>query len=819
MISDQSKIENRKSKIKGRAYQIGEAMPRPDAATKATGSEKFAADHYGPGVLWAGVKRAGIPHARILGVGTEEALRVPGVVAVLTARDVAGTNRQGVIRKDQPVLAHDRVRHCGDPVALVVAENKAVLEDALDRIVLDLTPLSAVFDPEEALAEGAPRIHEDHPGGNVLFSAEITTGDGEKAFADCDEIVEIRLDLPRQAHAFLETENGWAVLEEDGILRIVVSTQTPFRDRFEVAEALGLSAERIRIIAPYCGGAFGGKDGITVQSLLALAALRCPGRPVKMLWNREESFLAGAKRHPARLHYRLGAKRDGTLHALSARILFDTGPYDHLGGAVTALALEHAGGPYRIPHACLKARAVHTNNPVSGAFRGFGVPQVAAAVESAMDMMADRLKLSPLEIRMRNALLRGDRCPAGITRQGSVGLMACLKTVRSHPLWQERSSWKAEAGAFRRRGTGIACVMHGMGYGPVVPDSATAGIELTDQGKLRVLSGVVDMGQGNAATYMQMAGDILCQAPENLELVPPDTARTFPSGSASASRTTYTFGNALIGAAEALKKRLLARGADLLMAPDPAELVLVPGGIRHLPTGREIPLARLSRMLGPAERSATCHFRAPVSREAPAGDANLRIHGFPHCIFSYGVHLARVEVDELTGKVSAADYLTVSDCGQILNPQLFEGQQEGAVAQGLGYALCEDFIAQDGRIRTPDLTTYIIPTARDVPEVETIAVAVAEHTGPFGLKGAGEIGIDGPAPAVANAVADACGVRPVRFPITAERIMDGLLEVRGQRSEIRDQRSEVRDQRSEVRDQRSEVRDQRSEIRSQRSEP
>ena len=757
-----------------RVYQIGENMPKPDAATKVVGSERFAADCYGEDLLWAGAKRAGIPHARIVAIDTEAARRVAGVVTVLTAADITGSNRQGVIRKDQPVLADDRVRHCGDAVALVVAENKAALAAALDLIELTLEPLPAVFDPEEALLETAPIIHADHPQGNALFHATIAVGAVEEALAGCAAVVEGTFHLPRQAHAFLETENGRATLHADGTLEIIVSTQTPFRDRFEVAEALGIEMGRIRIIAPFCGGAFGGKDGITVQSLLALAALHCPGRPVKMSWSREESFVAGAKRHPARLYYRLGADSDGTLQALSARIFYDTGPYDHLGGAVAALGLEHAGGPYRIPNTHLEAWAVYTNNPLSGAFRGFGVPQVAAAIESMVDLLADRLQISPLALRRKNALMRGDKCPAGVTREGSIGLSACLATLEAHPLWRQRLSWKNNAGPFTRRGTGIACVWHGMGYGPVVPDSATAGIELTGAGTFRVLGGVVDMGQGNGATYLQIAGEILCQRPESLELVLPDTGRTFPSGSASASRTTYTFGNALIGAAEALKQRLLARGADFFMAGDPSEMTILPGVLRHIPTGKEMPLARLGSLLNPAERSATHHFRAAVSKEMVAADPNLRLHGFPHTTFSFAVHLAQVQVDELTGRVTVTNFLTVSDCGRLINPQLFEAQQEGGVVQGLGYALCEDISTSEGRMQTADLTTYIIPTATDAPKLSTIVVPLADPAGPYGLKGAGEIGIDGPAPAVANAVADACGTRLYRFPLTAERVLMAL---------------------------------------------
>ena len=757
-----------------RVYQVGESMPRPDARTKATGAERFAADWYGENLLWAGVKRAGVPHARLLGIRLEAARQVSGVVAILTARDITGGNRQGVIRKDQPVLVDERIRHCGDAVALVVAADQVALAAAIRLIELELEVLPAVFDPEEALLEGAPILHADHPQGNALFHAVVGRGDGEEAFADCAAIVEARFDLPHQAHAFLETENGRALYTSDDGLELVVSTQTPFRDRYEIAEAVGIDISRIRIIAPYCGGAFGGKDGITVQSFLALAALHCPGRPVKMSWSREESFLAGAKRHPARLYYRLGADQDGRLHALSARIYYDTGPYDHLGGAVAALGLEHAGGPYRIPHTHLAVWSVYTNNPLSGAFRGFGVPQVAAAMESMMDLMAEKLGLSPLAIRQQNALVRGDRCPAGLTRSGSIGLDACLASVAGHPLWRQRHHWQQQARPFVRRGTGIACVWHGMGYGPLVPDVATAGIELTATGRFRVLGGVVDMGQGNGATYLQIAGDILSQPAATFELVLPDTDRTFPSGSASASRTTFTFGNALIGAASTLKQRLLARSADLLMAPDPAEMCLLPGLVRHLPTGREISLARLAVVLQPAERSATHHFRAAAGKEQLGDDANLRLHGFPHTIFSFAVHLARVEVDELTGQVAVKDYLTVSDCGRLINPQLFAGQQEGAVAQGLGYALFEDLSTSAGRMGANDFTTYILPTAADVPTFTTISQSLVEQQGPYGLKGAGEIGIDGPVPAVANAVADACGCRIYQFPMTAERVLAAL---------------------------------------------
>ena len=751
--------------------QIGKSVPRLDARGKVTGQEVYASDRYEAGMLWAGVKRAGIPHARIRQIRTDDAKKLPGVVAVLTHENVAGSNRQGVVRKDQPVLVDDRIRHCGEAVALIVAQDRSVLQSAADQIRVDVEPLPAMCNVKESLQENAPKVHEDNPDGNILLKGRLEIGEGMAAFKVCDAVVTLALDLPWQEHAYLETECGTAIFRESGELEIVASTQTPFRDRMEVADALGLDSKKVRIIAPYCGGAFGGKDGITVQSLLGLAALHCPGRMIKMVWEREESFLASSKRHPANLRYRLGAKADGTFHALDARIYYDTGAYDHLGGVVMTLGLEHAGGPYRIPNARLSAWSVYTNNPVGGAFRGFGVPQVAAAMEQAVDMMAVRLNMTPLDIRLRNSVRKGDKNPAGMTLTTSTGMIECLEKLAESPLWIDRHLWKAAAGSFKRRGVGMAAVMHGMGYGTVVPDVANAKIELTPEGRFCVYCGVVDMGQGNASTYLQIAGDLLNQDTGCLDMVLPDTARTLPSGSSSASRTTYTFGNALAQAVEILKQRILQRAADLLMADGMEQMTLIPGMVMHLPTGKTIPLSDIPRFMNETERFATARFRSPVCKEGMNLSSDLRLHGIPHLIFSYSVHLAAVEVDQLTGAVEVCDYLAISDCGRILNPQLFTQQIHGGIAQGIGYALYEDFQVKNGQIRTRNFTTYILPTAMDLPAIHVAAVELQEHTGPFGMKGAGEIAIDAVLPAIANAISDGCSIRLARFPMTAERLL------------------------------------------------
>ena len=756
-----------------RPLNIGTPLIRLDAYEKVTGQTKYAADYYSSNMLWGGVKRAGIPHARLTGVNTDLASRVPGVVRILTSGDISGSNRQGVIKRDQPVLVDDKIRHCGDAVALVLAETKAALKESLDLIDIDIVELPALLNAEEALGEDSPLVHEDNAEGNVLLKGDLKIGKGREAEEESDLILEACFETPRQEHAYLETEAGWACVDSHGKVGIVCSTQTPFRDRMEVAEALGLDPNKIRIIAPYLGGAFGGKDGVTVQSLLALAAMNADRRPVKMWWDREESFLSGTKRHHARMYYRLGAKSDGSLNFLDVRLHLDTGPYDHLGGVVLTLALEHAGGPYRIPNAVIKGWAVYTNNPIGGAFRGFGVPQVTAAMEQMMDMLAHKLDIDPLELRLKNAVKRGDKNCVGKTLVSSTGAVECLETLSRHPLWEEREAWRRSAPSMKYRGVGIAAVMQASGYGPVVPDYANAKVELTETGKIRVYCGVVDMGQGNAGTNLQIAGSILVQDSSNMELVLPDTDLTLPSCSASASRCTYTFGNALIGAAELLKERIVQRAADMLMAR-PEELALIPGGVRRLTDGRELSLELLSKFLDESERIATYRFRAPVATDQVTADEGLRLHGMPHTLFSYGAHLAFVEIDELTGQLDIKRYLSVSDCGKVINPEAYEQQIHGGIAHGLGLALSEDFEVADGKIMTPDLMTYVIPTASDMPEFDSVPVEIYEPTGPFGLKGVGEIATNGPLPAVANAVADALNVRLFRFPLTPERILQAV---------------------------------------------
>jgi CO/xanthine dehydrogenase Mo-binding subunit len=751
--------------------QIGKTTPRADAYNKVRGGEKYAADYYGETFLWAGVKRAGIPHAVLKNIHTQKAQDLPGVVAVLTCKDIPGINRIGVIHKDQPVLADMKIRHCGEPLALVLAENKEVLTQAIQSISFDYELLPCVFEAEEALGDNAPGLHEDNPEGNVIRAVSVETGAGTEALKSCDVTIEGIFDMPFQEHAYLETEAGWAYQEPGGEIVIVASTQTPFRDCFEIAPVLGIDMEKIRVIAPYLGGAFGGKDGITVQCLLGLAVLHSKGRPIKMWWDREESFLAGVKRLSARMHYKLGASFGGELQALECRLYYNGGAYASLGGEIMTLGVEHAGSAYRIPNVSIKGWCVYTNNPVGGPFRGFGVPQVTAAMEQMMDMLAGKLGMGSLALRLKNVVRRGDRNCLGVTLTHSVGAAQCLETILHHPLWHDKDEWKKAAGPHKIRGVGVACMGHAMGYPPVVPDQATAKIEITDKGKIRVYAGVVDMGQGNASTYVQIAGHVLKQDPSMMELVMPDTARTLPSGSSSASRTTYTYGNALIGAAQALKKRIAHRASTLVAGSHTDEFIFEPGYIKHVPSGRKIPLIDIAHSFDDPERVCTDYFRMPAAQEKL--DV---IYMGPHLIYSYGAHLAYVEIDSLTGSVEVKVYLAATDAGKVLNPQVYEQQIQGAVAQGIGYALTEAFQVRDGRIMTENLATYIIPTTMDVPEIISIPVEIEEESGPFGMKGVGEIAMSGPVPVIANAIADGCGIRVFSAPFTGEKILTMLTD-------------------------------------------
>jgi len=390
-------------------------------------------------------------------------------------------------------------------------------------------------------------------------------------------------------------------------------------------------------------------------------------------------------------------------------------------------------------------------------------------MEQVVDMVAEKLSMDPLEVRRMNALRRGDRNFLGVELEHSTGLTECIGKLVEHPLWKDREAWKGSAPKWKKRGTGIGCMGHAIGYPALVPDQANARLDLMKDGTVRLYYSVPDMGQGNAGTYARIAGVVLNQDPETIELVHPDTDHDLPSGSSSASRTTYTFGNAVIAAAEALKAVILEGAAKILGASSTDGLELLPGRVRDAGSGREVPLTAVGGILDDGERSQKGYFRAP--RDDGTID---RFYMGAHVLFSYGAHLARIEVDTLTGRIDVVDYVAVTDAGAVLNRSVYDQQVEGSIAQGIGYALMEDYLVREGRHETGDLATYIVPTSMDLPDMVSIAVEPGEKTGPFGMKGIGEVVISGSLPAIANAFHDACGVRIMRSPFTQERVLSAL---------------------------------------------
>jgi CO/xanthine dehydrogenase Mo-binding subunit len=492
-----------------------------------------------------------------------------------------------------------------------------------------------------------------------------------------------------------------------------------------------------------------------------------------MVWSREENMAAGYKRHACKLSYTLGADRDGTLRALHCHLVYDTGAYAHLGGEVMELGMEHAGGPYRIPDTLIEGTSVFTNNPVAGAMRAFGVCQATFAFESMIDMLAEKIGMDPLELRLHNALKEGDINCSGTRLTTSTGIIGCLEIIQAHSFWKERKEWVSQGPAGVFRGLGLAALFNATGYGGKVRDSAIAKVELSAEGEIIVHNSVSDMGQGNSSAFVQMAGHILGQDASRLHLRQPDTTTAYPAGSSSASRTTTTFGNALIKACEALKSKLINRAGLLLYTSSDDELRLVPGKVIHATDGREVTLKALAAFMPYEDRVCISHFVTPVDAENSATATGFYI-GFPHLIFTYGTHLARIEVERATGVIRVCDYVAATDGGSVINPVMFNQQIHGGVAQGIGYGLMEDVVMKNGCVASNDFATYLIPGAQDIPDIHSYALQGYEENGPYGIKGVGEIAMNGPLPAIANALADACDLRIFHAPLTPERVLDAI---------------------------------------------
>lgn len=740
---------------------VGKAYPRVDGYDKATGMAKYVTDRFFPNMLWGAVLRSRYPHALIKGIDTSRAEASKGVVAVLTHKDVPGLNAFGIINQDQPVLCKDKVRYLGDSIALVLAESKECAYSALDLIEVDYEPLPVVSDMEDALKTNI-KIHEK---GNIIEHVRITKGDVEKGFREADLIVEETYYTPRQMHTFLETEGGVATIDQDGNITLFVGSQYPNRDIIQIARSLNYPMEKIRVIAHYLGGGFGGKDEITAQILLALGTLKT-GRPVKIVWNREESLIAGQKRLPMKITLKTGVTKDGKLLANRARIIADNGPYTCLGSAIMKLAVEHVSGPYYVPHTDLEGYSVYTNNCIGSAFRGFGATQATFAIECQLDLISKKLGIDPLELRLKNALRDYQSANLGHIPSPSVGIADTLETLKNHDLWKNKGYYIKTDKPYLKRGIGLACSHQGCGLGSFFPDYGAATIILLPGGRFALKIGCPDLGQGNGTAFVMIASEVLCCNPEDIDLEIGDTRSTPDSGSTSASRTTYTGGRAIIQAGNKMKANLFAEASRMLGVPLDS-LELRPHCVAVKDSDLKVTYAEIAERLSKENRSLECYARF----DWPTADLEFKeALGLPHFIYSYISEMALVEVNVLTGEVRVLKAVVSPDAGRIINRQGLEGQAEGGTVMGMGYALMEEIRQVDGHYMNKDLSTYIIPTAEDAPEIETVPVEKLEASGPFGAKGIGEAVCNPITPAIINAIRNALGININKIPATPEDI-------------------------------------------------
>jgi len=745
---------------------VGRPLPRPDAWAKVTGSARYAADLHFEGMLHAAVLRSAHPHARVLGIATERARALPGVVAVLTAEDIPGRRVHGIVRHDWPVLVGvgETVRYLGDALAIVVAETREAAERARAAIEVTYEVLPGVFSPQEALAESAPRLHE---GGNLLKKIEVRKGDVVRGLQEASEVVEETFHTPTVEHAFLEPEAAVALppASPEEPLVLYVGSQIPFADREQVAASLALPLERVRIVQTTVGGAFGGKEDISVQIHAALAAYHT-GRPVRLVLSREESIRVHPKRHATTIHLRVGATYEGKLTAVQVEIWGDVGAYASLSEAVMTRAATHAAGPYVVPNVSVDCFAVYTNNPPSGAMRGFGVPQVTFAMETALDMLAERLGMHPLELRRRNALHVGAVTATGQLLRDSVGFPETIERVDAAVRAMGEEVLRPSA-PHRRRGWGYACNLKNVGLGGGIPDSAGATVAVDEEGRVEVRIGAAEIGQGVVAIAAQIAAEVLGVPLERVDLIVGDTALTPDGGATTASRQTFITGNAVRLAAEQVRAILAAAASEELQTP-PDRLRFLGGKIES-PAGQSLPLGAAARLAAQEGRPACSTQIYTPPPTTPLGEP-----GDDHFAYGFATQAALVEVDPETGEVEVLRVVAAHDVGRAVNPQAVVGQVEGGVMMGIGYALSEELLLEEGHIRNPDLRRYRVPRAPRTPEVIPILVEAPSAEGPFGAKGVGEITSIPTAPAITNAIYAAVGARITRLPATPERILEAM---------------------------------------------
>ncbi|XOJ01411.1 molybdopterin cofactor-binding domain-containing protein [Paenibacillus polymyxa] len=788
---------------------------RPDGAPKVTGQLQYLTDMTLPDMIHGRVLRSEYPYARILSIDTSEAEALEGVYAVLTSKDVPGLNRFGIATPDQPVFCEDIVRYVGDAIAAVAADSPERASLALDAIRVEYEELTPLNSTDAALAPGAPELHEHGPG-NVLHRTEIKRGDAEQAFATCDHIVTETYYTPRQMHAYMETEGGLFVPDEEGRLNVYAATQHGYKDRMQLARIIGCPEEDIRVVSSPIGGSFGGKDELNVQPYGALLALRC-GRPVKMHNSRKESVRAGLKRHPMKIEMQTGMSREGIIQAHRVRITADTGAYATLGAPVLNFCTEHCLGPYAIPNVDVEGVSVYTNNGLSGEFRGFGGNQAIFAMEGQMDRLAAIMNMDPWEFRRRNMREKNDPGPLNQRILVTDGLSQVWEALDRSELWQKHQSPPADPSLppWIKRGVGAAIAMHGAGLGYGIPDPAGGRLSLNNEGKIEVAFSYEEFGQGLVATLEIMLCDLFQCSTSDLSIIIGDTDRVPHSGSSTASRSTTMAWMALQRLQTPFRSRVLAVASALSGVPAD-ELVTGPGGIwrkGQLPAesseaetpekAERIEVAEIVAEGTGSTQIAESYLGASqylAKEEAPSGlvisyaelamqseadewifDTKFDYPTTPdnvvggHYLYTYAAVAAEVEVNTLTGETKLLDTRHVVAAGPVINPMGFIGQIEGGSVMALGFTLTEDAVMQDSRYVTTNLDTYLIPTIQDIhTNLEVEAIEDLPEGDSFGPRGIGEIGSVALAPAITAAIHQATGVWVNRLPVPREQLVRPL---------------------------------------------
>lgn len=720
---------------------VGTSLPRIDALGKVIGETEYSGDRHLPGTLHMKTLMAERPHARVREIRIEKALAAPGVAAIYTAKDVP-VNEYGLQIPDQPVLCGpgaskpytDIVRFVGDRVAAVVAETEAQAAEAMKLIEVDYEDRPPLTDPVTAMQPKAPILHPDRGDTNVCVHYKIRKGNVDEAFASADVIVEGEYHTPVQEHAYLQPEAGLAYIDEEGRIVVESAGQWTHADRKSIAHALNVPEEQVRVIYPAIGGAFGGREDLSVQIVLALAAMKLK-RPVKIIWSRRESIIGHGKRHAVLLRAKWGATKDGKLVAVQNEIIGDGGAYMYTTNKVLGNATITSTGPYAVPNVKTDVYGVYTNNIPGAAFRGFGAPQALFMAESQMNKLAEKLGMDPVAFRLKNALRNGDTLGVGTPAPTPVSIAECIEAARDRYEWKKQAKRKPKKQGATAKGRGFAAGFKNVGFSFGYKENCWAKVEIHGNGSIEKVvlhHAGAEVGQGFHTVMVQMAAHVIGVPIHMVDLKTSDSATQGNPGSASASRLTFMAGNSVKGAAEAALAKWQAEERPAI-----------------------------------AEFSYFAPPTTPMDKETG--------YSMPNFQYAYVAQAIDVEVDTETGHVRVKRVISADDVGTAINPDLVVAQIEGAVVQAHGYAVMEDFKTKDGRVLTDQFSTYLLPTIWDIPEkVESVLVEVPDPNGPWGARGMGELPYLPVAPAIAAAIHDATGVWIDEFPFTPERVLRAL---------------------------------------------